>query len=565
MTRQRQAALFLVVLVLASLVGACKAGGKPAQPDLVGTKWTLTSLDGRSLIADTEITLYFEETHLGGAMTCNGYGGTRDTGKYTATGDGALTIHQLAVTVQLCSSPEGVMEQEKAYIEALLDAATYKVIDDSLEISDASGKLMLVYARAESGASPSLVGTEWVLTSLDGSGLIEDTRITLDFDKESLGGFAGCNRYGGGRDSGKYSATGDGALTIPQLAVTVQLCSSPKGVMEQEKAYVEALRSAASYRVLDNRLEIADAVGETKLVFVSKEQSAMNPADVLGTRWQLVSLDGDSLAEGSPFSLVFRDEHQIHGQAGSRGYVGGYEASVDDIHVYWLGMMDTAHCRQQDPPTDQEGTYTTILESTEDYRIAEGRLELISVRGEVLVFEPLATEDDARPEGTVWALLAFVETRQIEGLPGPQLMPTAPLSGTKITVTFEDNTASGSAGCNTYSAAYTSDGSALTFQASAATEMACSAPAGVMEQERRYLGFLGDVTAYRIDGSQLWLETGDGRALVFGECDPSTAQGIESPTVGPARAEGSAIPAAGWLTMRPQSAFATRNVRETSP
>jgi heat shock protein HslJ len=74
---------------------------------------------------------------------------------------------------------------------------------------------------------------------------------------------------------------------------------------------------------------------------------------------------------------------------------------------------------------------------------------------------------------------------------------------------------SGSAGCNTYSAAYTFDGSFFTFETPVATEMACSAPAGVMEQEQRYLGFLKDVTAYRIVGNQLWLETGDGRALVF--------------------------------------------------
>ena len=74
---------------------------------------------------------------------------------------------------------------------------------------------------------------------------------------------------------------------------------------------------------------------------------------------------------------------------------------------------------------------------------------------------------------------------------------------------------SGSAGCNTYYAAYTCDGYFLTCETPAATEMACRGPAGIMEQEQRYLGFLEDVTDYRIYGSQLWLETGDGRALVF--------------------------------------------------
>jgi len=268
---RKRAILVLVFLVLASLLGACKAAQSGASSSLVGTKWTLTSLNGGSLIEDTEINLYFEETHLGGTMTCNGYGGTRDTGKYSATSDGTLAILQLAVTVQLCSSPEGVMEQEEAYIEALLEAATYRVVDDRLEIADASGSVTLVYTRTEYDTSPSLGGTEWVLTSLDGSGLIQGTRITLTFEKTYLGGEMTCNGYGGGPDSGEYAATDDGTLTIPQLAVTVQECSSPKGVMEQEATYIEALHRAATYRVIDHRLEIADASGKVMLVYTRIE------------------------------------------------------------------------------------------------------------------------------------------------------------------------------------------------------------------------------------------------------------------------------------------------------
>jgi heat shock protein HslJ len=118
--------------------------------DLVGTQWTLTSLDGKGLIEGTEITLFFEETFLGGAMTCNGYGGGPDSGKYVATDDGALTVARpLAVTVQLCSSPEGIMEQEEAYIEALQNAAAYRVVDNRLEINSAAGDTSLVFVRGE--------------------------------------------------------------------------------------------------------------------------------------------------------------------------------------------------------------------------------------------------------------------------------------------------------------------------------------------------------------------------------------------------------------------------------
>ena len=117
------------------------------------------------------------------------------------------------------------------------------------------------------GAPADLDGTEWVLISLNDSSLIEGSEITLSFAEGVLGGSMTCNGYGGGRDSGKYIATDDGSLTIPMIAVTLQLCSEPEGIMEQEAAYIEALRSAAAYRVVDDRLEIANAAGETTLVF----------------------------------------------------------------------------------------------------------------------------------------------------------------------------------------------------------------------------------------------------------------------------------------------------------
>ena len=82
-----------------------------------------------------------------------------------------------------------------------------------------------------------------------------------------------CNGYGGGPDSGKYIATDDGTLTLPYpIAVTVQDCPAPEGIMEQEAAYIETLRSAAFYRLVDDCLEIGNVAGETTLVFARKEE-----------------------------------------------------------------------------------------------------------------------------------------------------------------------------------------------------------------------------------------------------------------------------------------------------
>jgi heat shock protein HslJ len=82
--------------------------------------------------------------------------------------------------------------------------------------------------------------------------------------------------------------------------------------------------------------------------------------------------------------------------------------------------------------------------------------------------------------------------------------------GTEITARFESGRLTGSAGCNMYTAAYTVGGNALTISPAASTRRACSAPAGIMEQEATYLAALTTTAAYRIEGDRLILETADG-------------------------------------------------------
>ncbi len=152
MKRSIHSRLLSTLIAVASLLVACSGSSdeveRPGIPaDLAGTQWVLVSLSGDRPIEDTSITLYFEETFLGGSMTCNGYGGSPDTGRCIATYDGTLTLPgPLAVTVQLCATPKGVMEQEAAYVDALLKAARYRVVDDRLEIDDETGETILIFA-----------------------------------------------------------------------------------------------------------------------------------------------------------------------------------------------------------------------------------------------------------------------------------------------------------------------------------------------------------------------------------------------------------------------------------
>ena len=72
------------------------------------------------IIDGTTITAVFgEDGSLTGSAGCNNY-----TTSYTVDGD-AITIGPAASTRKMCVEPEGVMEQEMAYLTALTTAATY--------------------------------------------------------------------------------------------------------------------------------------------------------------------------------------------------------------------------------------------------------------------------------------------------------------------------------------------------------------------------------------------------------------------------------------------------------
>ncbi len=113
---------------------------------------------------------------------------------------------------------------------------------------------------------PALVGTTWRLVSMDGATPIEGTTITLELRARELVGSAGCNNYGGGPDSGAYSAT-RGRFDVPALAVTVVMCVEPVGVMEQEERYLELFKMTTGYRVTGIELRLLDEDEQVRLVY----------------------------------------------------------------------------------------------------------------------------------------------------------------------------------------------------------------------------------------------------------------------------------------------------------
>ncbi|MFC2037136.1 META domain-containing protein [Chloroflexota bacterium] len=351
----------------------------------------------------------------------------------------------------------------------------------------------------------SLESTEWVLLRLGTSHLVPGSHITLSFDGGQVSGYGGCNRY-----RGRYEVV-DGALSIPEITRTARACPGLEGVMDQEAAYVRALTSAAYFQVEDEGLLIRGARG-VPLGFVPKKQGTIDPGELLGTAWQLVSMDGNRPVEGSSPILSFHDHHRAAGHTGCRDYVAAYRTTGGYFSYYVMDMAG-AGCPEGESLAEQEEAYTALLAEARDYRLAQGRLEILTRQDEALVYEPLPASANAALEGTTWTLRAFV-VQDILGQRGLRRYRIVDLlPETELTLALEEGTAEGSAGCNAYQAAYWRERGLLSFSSLTFDDAGCED--AIMQQELVYLDLLQDVTAYRIDGSQLWLDAENGRALVF--------------------------------------------------
>jgi heat shock protein HslJ len=124
---------------------------------------------------------------------------------------------------------------------------------------------------------------------------------------------------------------------------------------------------------------------------------------------------------------------------------------------------------------------------------------LLAVVGACSAGAPAASPSPSGPSplvGTSWNLT--------------MLGNAAPTSA--ATLTFTDDNAGGLAGCNTFTASYTADTSALKFGPVALTRMACEP--GVTTFESAYVSALSNTTKYTMSTDTLTLQSSGGEALL---------------------------------------------------
>ena len=121
----------------------------------------------------------------------------------------------------------------------------------------------------------------------------------------------------------------DGVFSLPSFARTEIGCTGVRGKMEQAEAYFSALIRGERYRVADDRLEILDGEGATRLVFDREAPLPGQPVDLRGTSWRLITVD-DVDNDERVTTLIFNGR-QVTGSTACRDYLASYEMSEGSV------------------------------------------------------------------------------------------------------------------------------------------------------------------------------------------------------------------------------------------
>lgn len=85
----------------------------------------------------------FEEGKLAGNAGCNNY-----SASYTIADD-SLAIGSIMTTRRLCAQPDGIMEQEQEFLQALQQARTFQLERDRLELRSEQGSLLVQFVKGK--------------------------------------------------------------------------------------------------------------------------------------------------------------------------------------------------------------------------------------------------------------------------------------------------------------------------------------------------------------------------------------------------------------------------------
>jgi heat shock protein HslJ len=453
--------------------------------ELEGTSWDVISYNnGREAVVGvlegTEISLNFEAADLNGSAGCNNY-----FAGYTVDGSN-ITVEPVGSTMKLCSEPEGVMEQEAAYLAALQTAATFTIEGGQL----------------------------WIRTAEDAIALIANRQVIVDLPapepepQTPTGTVSGAStlnvRSGPGTNFPVVAAAREGDTgTIVGRSEdgrwwVVDAPSLPGGVGWVSADFVIATNAenvpvvASPPPPPPTPTRVPPTPAPTRVPATAVPPTPVPPTAVPGAQ---ISFWGDRT--------------QIN-----RGECATLFWDVQNVQAVWVYPLGADF--NQFPRTGQGNervcpTQTTTYELRVLMRDGSTQFRQWTIN----VVQPIASPQPPPVEqpivdplaGTRWSVTNFnTGMGAVAGL----------IPGTQISLDFDTaGRITGNAGCNTYFANYrVGASSSLTVDAPGAGKILCETPEGVMQQEQQYLAALRSAATFQISGNQLQIRSGTGELAV---------------------------------------------------
>ncbi len=219
-----------------------------------------------------------------------------------------------------------------------------------------------------------------------------------------------------------------------------------------------------------------------------------------GSAWTLAWVPGFVLP-AQPLATLRFEGGRASGSDGCNRYTTAFTGSG---HQLQFGSKAAATLMACPPEVMQvANAFGALLYDTRSVRIEYDTLTLLGADGQPRAQFKAQSE---RLAGTTW---------QVSGVNNARQAVAGVLAGTSLTMAFgSEGKLSGSAGCNTYQAAYQADGSALRIDSPAATRKLCIQPEGLMTQEAQFLAALASATSARREADRLELRTATGALAV---------------------------------------------------
>lgn len=390
----RQFAVANEVLTLSDGSGNAVATFAAQNTDLAGTSWIVTGYNNGnqavvSVLAGTELTVMFgDDGRVSGSAGCNNF-----FGPFTQA-EGTIDIGPLASTLKLCPDPDGAMDQEMQFLEALQQAATYTLDADKLDLRTSDDALAVTMQRAPqsegTGAgsgdaattdATDLVGTNWTLATLGGQPPVAGKAATLNFgDDGRATGSDSCNNFGG-----PYEIDGD-SLKFGALISTMMACD--EAATTQATAFQKALADTAKFSVAGDTLTLTNADG-TELATFSRVST-----DLADTDWVVTNFNNGNQAvvgvlEGTTLTVSFGADGSISGNAGCNTFTGDYKQEDGAITIGSLAST-LKLCTEPAGVMDQETQFLAALASAATYQFNGDMLNLRTAADELAVVMQLA-------------------------------------------------------------------------------------------------------------------------------------------------------------------------------